>query len=112
MQLAVAALSDRDIEDIAAYYTAQKSKPAENGPELVRKLTEQCNRCHDAAADNKAVVFPRINGQDKDYLTMALRAYRDNRRRSTVMHNMSVPYGDAIIESLASFYASQTPPPK
>jgi cytochrome c553 len=111
MQLAVAALSDKDIEDIAAYYTVQKSRPAENGPEIVRRLTEQCNRCHSAEADSAAVNFPRINGQDKDYLTMALRAYRDDRRRSSVMHNMSVPYGDAIIESLASFYASQSPKP-
>jgi cytochrome c553 len=38
---------------------------------------------------------------------MALRGYRDGRRQSTVMHNMSVPYGDAVIESLASFYASR-----
>jgi hypothetical protein len=24
------------------------------------------------------------------------------------MHNMSLPYGDAIIESIASYYASQS----
>jgi hypothetical protein len=29
------------------------------------------------------------------------------------MHNMSVPYGDAVIESLASFYATKAAaPPK
>jgi len=111
MQLAVAALTDKDIENIAAYYTVQKSRPAEKGQEIVSKLTEQCNRCHSARADLAAANFPRINGQDKDYLTMSLRAYRDNRRRSSVMHNMSIPYGDAIIESLASFYASQPPNP-
>jgi cytochrome c553 len=111
MQLAVAALSDKDIENIAAYYTVQKSRPAEDGQALVRKLTEQCNRCHGAEVEGAAVNFPRINGQDKDYLTMALRAYRDDRRSSSVMHNMSVPYGDAVIESLASFYASQSPKP-
>jgi cytochrome c553 len=38
---------------------------------------------------------------------MALRAYRDDRRVSSVMHKMSLPYGDAVIESLASFYASR-----
>jgi cytochrome c553 len=39
--------------------------------------------------------------------TSRRRAYRDGRRKSSVMHDMSIPYGDAVIESLASFYASQ-----
>jgi cytochrome c553 len=112
MQRAVAGLSDKDIENIAAFYTVQKSKPAEDGPKLVRDLTERCNRCHGAdVGPGVALTFPHINGQDQDYLTMSLRAYRDGRRKSSVMHNMSVPYGDAIVESLASFYARQSPKP-
>jgi cytochrome c553 len=107
MQHAVAALSDQDIENIAAYYTVQAGHPAENGPELIREITEKCNRCH--SSKGAGATFPLLNGQDKDYLIMALRAYRDGRRQSSVMHNMSIPYGDAVIESLASFYASQPP---
>ncbi len=107
MQRAVAALSDKDIENIAAYYTVQKSRAAEDGPALVRETTEKCDRCHGSATPGANLAFPRINAQDKDYLIMALRAYRDGRRHSSVMHNMSVPYGDAIIESLASFYATK-----
>ena len=38
---------------------------------------------------------------------MALRAYRDDKRESTTMHKMSLPYSNAIIESLASWYAGQ-----
>jgi cytochrome c553 len=52
---------------------------------------------------------PRLNGQDRDYLVMALRAYRDDRRESSTMHKMSLPYGDSIIESIATYYASQPP---
>ena len=59
------------------------------------------------AADNPAMVVPKIAGQDRDYLVMAMRAYRDERRESTVMHNMSLPYGDTVIESIASYYAGQ-----
>ena len=40
---------------------------------------------------------------------MALRAYRDDRRESSTMHKMSLPYGDSIIESIATYYASQPP---
>jgi cytochrome c553 len=109
MQRAVGSISDKDIDDIAAFYTVQKSRPAENGQTLLQDLTDKCNRCHAASAANSTAVVPKINGQDKDYLIMALRAYRDERRASTTMHKMSLPYSDSVIESVASFYAGQPP---
>ena len=107
MRLYVTGLSDKDIDNIAAFYSVQKSKAAEKGQTIVQDLTEKCNRCHASDVDNPAMAVPKIGGQDRDYLTMALRAYRDDRRESTTMHKMSLPYGDSIIESVASFYASQ-----
>ena len=107
MRLYVTGLSDRDIEHIAAFYAVQKSKPAEKGQTLVKDLTDRCERCHAAGADIPGMVVPKIRGQDRDYLVMALRAYRDDRRESSMMHKMSLPYSDSIIESLASAYASQ-----
>lgn len=107
MRLYITGLTDKDIQDIAAYYATQKSGPAERGQTMVRDLTEKCDRCHAASADNPAMVVPKIAGQDRDYLMMALRAYRDDRRESTAMHIMSLPYGDAVIESIASYYAAQ-----
>jgi len=106
MQRYVAGLSDKDIENIAAYYAIQKSKAADRVPSSTQELAEKCNRCHDAE-DNPAIVAPKMRGQDKDYLVMALRAYRDDKRESSTMHKMSYPYSNAIIESLASWYASQ-----
>lgn len=100
-------LSQQDIENIAAFYAVQKSRPAERGQTLVDELIGKCDRCHGADAETSVVAMPKINGQDRDYLIMALRAYRDNRRESSTMHNMSLPYSDSVIESLASHYASQ-----
>lgn len=107
MRVYVTGLSDKDIENIAAFYSVQQSRPAEKGQTIVQDLTEKCNRCHSADADNPAMVVPRIRGQDRDYLIMALRAYRDDKRESSTMHKMSLPYSDAVIESVASFYAAQ-----
>ena len=107
MRIYVSGLSEKQIEDIAAFYSIQKSKPVENGESLVQDLTDKCNRCHGPEVDNPNVAFPKINGQDRDYLIMALRAYRDDRRKSSMMHTMSMPYGDAIIESLADYYSGQ-----
>jgi cytochrome c553 len=107
MRLYITGLKDKDIQDIAAYYSTQKSGPAERGQTMVRDLTEKCDRCHAVGAGAAAMVVPKIAGQDRDYLMMALRAYRDDRRESTTMHKMSLPYGDAVIESIASHYAAQ-----
>ena len=107
MSRIVANLTDQEIDDIVAYYTTQKSRPAEDGQALVKDITTKCDRCHANDIYNPALAIPSINGQDQDYLILALRAYRDGKRQNSLMHNMSVPYSDAIIESLASYYANQ-----
>jgi cytochrome c553 len=103
----VRGLSQRDIDNIAAFYAVQSSRPAEKGQTLVQDLMDKCERCHGAAAASSALAVPKIAGQDRDYLIMALRAYRDDRRESTTMHRMSLPYSDSVIESLATAYAVQ-----
>ena len=50
---------------------------------------------------------PKMRGQDRDYLIRAMRAYRDGKRESSTMHNMSSVYSNAIIESVSSYYANQ-----
>jgi cytochrome c553 len=109
MSRMVANLNDQEINDIVAFYTTQKSKPAEDGQALLKETTAKCNRCHANDIHNPALAIPIINGQDKDYLVMALRVYRDGKRGNSLMHNMSVPYSDAVIEGLASHYANQPP---
>jgi cytochrome c553 len=107
MRVYVSGLSEREIENIAAFYAVQKPKPAEKGETLLQDLTDKCNRCHGAEAQNASLPIPKIAGQDRDYLRLALRAYRDDRRESTAMHKMSLPYADAVIDAIASYYAAQ-----
>jgi cytochrome c553 len=109
MQRAVAAVvkSDSDARNIAAFYAIQPGTAAERGQTLVHDIADKCNRCHSPGVDNQSLAIPNIRGQDKDYLIMALRSYRDNRRESSAMHVMTLPYGDAILEGIATYYASQ-----
>jgi cytochrome c553 len=106
MQRYVAGLGDKDIDNIVAFYASQQPKAGDQIPSSTQELAVKCNRCHDLD-DNPSMAAPKMRGQDKDYLVMALRAYRDGKRESTTMHNMSFPYSNAIIEGLASWYASQ-----
>jgi cytochrome c553 len=105
MQRYVAGLSDQDIANIAAFYAVQKPMAADKVPSSTQELAEKCNRCHDA--DNAAIAAPKMRGQDKDYLVMALRAYRDGKRESSTMHSMSSIYSNALIDSIATWYAGQ-----
>jgi cytochrome c553 len=105
MQRYVAGLSDKDIANIAAFYAVQKPQAADKVPTSTQELADKCNRCHDA--DNAAVAAPKMRGQDKDYLVIALRAYRDGKRESSTMHNMSSIYSNALTDSIATWYAGQ-----
>ncbi len=111
MQRAVAALvkTDADAENIAAFYAVQQGAAAVHGETLIQDIAGKCNRCHSTSVDNPSLEVPNIRGQDMDYLIMALRSYRDGRRESSAMHNMTLPYGDSIIQGIASYYASQPP---
>jgi cytochrome c553 len=106
MQRYVAGLSDKDIDNVSAYYAVQEPRAADQVPTSIQELAAKCNRCHDQDA-SPTMAAPKMKGQDKDYLVMALRGYRDGKRESSTMHTMSFPYSNAIIDSLASWYASQ-----
>lgn len=115
--------SDQGIANISAYYSTQSPVAAETMRTTVEQLAEKCNRCHNSNIANPNVISdasldsslissldsrtPKLNGQDKDYLVMALRAYQDGKRDSSTMHNMSLPYSDTVIDSIATWYAMQ-----
>ncbi len=101
--------TDEDIRNIAAYYAAQQSRAAEDEPMTAVKLTRSCEHCHAPGIENPSMAIPNLNGQDRDYLIMALRAYRDDKRQSSMMHKMSLPYSDTMIEAVATFYANRPP---
>lgn len=99
--------SDQEIQNIAAFYAVQESRAAEDGRTSAQQLIDKCDRCHGSDVDNAALAIPKISGQDREYLARALRAYRDDRRESSMMHKMTLPYSDTLIEAVASSYASR-----
>ncbi len=108
MHKVVTDINDQQLADIAAFYAVQQGQPAQQEPVSIQELTDQCDRCHAPSMEaTPGVIFPKINGQHKAYLLKALREYRDGVRESSTMHKMSLPYSDAIIESLATVYANR-----
>jgi cytochrome c553 len=109
MQRQFGALGEQEVRNLVAYYAAQQGRAAQPVQDPVVQLADKCDRCHGEAAGQAATTVPRLRGQDKDYLVMALRAYRDDRRESTTMHKMSMPFGEVAIEGIAAYYAGQPP---
>lgn len=107
MHASLAKSSLTDIQHIAAFYAVQQSRPAEEKIISMKELAEKCERCHAPEMENPMMIFPKIRGQNRDYLIKALRSYRDNQRGSSPMHKMSLPYSEAVIESIATWYANQ-----
>lgn len=105
--------TDRDLEDVAAYYARQPqpgSRPSQDtglrtrGEKLARSLG--CGSCHmDDYRGQKHV--PRIAHQREDYLALALASYRDNKRTGTdtSMNEAMYRVSDADIAALAHFLA-------
>lgn len=107
--------SDRDLIDIAAYYSAAKpfagsgkrdTKRHAAGAALSRALG--CGGCHQPDYSGQRGI-PRIVNQREDYLIHTLKAYRDDRRTGADTNMNAVLYGmsDADIAALAHYLSHQ-----
>jgi len=110
-------LTDRDIQDLAAYYAyLPKARTApttydESLPALVRvgdplRNIAPCISCH-GGVDQK-IGAPWIEGMPKDYLVEQLAAFKKGARRNDAqaqMRNMARPMTDKEIEEVSTFYA-------
>ncbi len=72
-----------------------------------------CSSCHGAGGKSLSSTFPRLAGQQQEYLVNQLKAFRDHSRADphahTYMWGMAARLSDPTIEGLAAYYASQTP---
>jgi cytochrome c553 len=113
MSAALKDFTDRDIEDVASYFSRQPPFTEKGARDPARgarggQIAEAmgCNSCHMGGYTGQRQV-PRITNQREDYLVAALKAYRDNRRSGTDTSMNAVMYQatDADIAALAHYLA-------
>ena len=79
------------------------------------KATTTCQDCHGPKGDSLSATFPRLNGQQADYIGAQLKNFRDHSRSDphaqAYMWGMASQLDDAIIVELGKYYAQQTPTP-
>ena len=74
-----------------------------------------CSSCHGPGGHSISSTFPRLAGQQKDYLIAQLTAFRDHKRADphaqTYMWGMAARLSNPMIVALAAYYAAQPPVP-
>jgi cytochrome c553 len=110
-------LSDTDIADLAAFYSAQ-AKPstasADAAAPAVAELLKKgnCTSCHGEGL-NRPIdpTYPKLAGQHADYILAALKAYKTSNnanvgRGNAIMGGMAAPFSNAELKQLAGYIAS------
>jgi cytochrome c553 len=103
-----AALDDRVIKDLAAYYATQQPQPPKvRKPLTTAEWAARCDRCHGVNGNSTDPRSPALAAQRVEYLVNVLHAYRKGTRKSPQMAAMSDVLSEADIENLAAHYARQ-----
>jgi cytochrome c553 len=70
-----------------------------------------CSTCHGATGNSTSPMFPKLAGQQEEYLTLQLKSFRSHRRSDPKGHEymwgLASPLTDEQVTSLATYYATQ-----
>jgi len=115
----VAALSEQDMEDLAAYFASQQmtdgttpesvvdvAKSLYQGGDMERKIAA-CIACHGPRGNGSGLArFPKIASQNADYIAIQLKAFRSGERAndpSGMMGDTAKKLTDAEIDALSKY---------
>lgn len=81
------ALTDADIDALAAYYSRLPRPPVQTGETLdpTQRPLVFCVRCHGANGVSPNDLWPNLAGQNLDYLRRQMQAYSSGARRDDMM---------------------------
>lgn len=107
MSSVAAALDDRVVKDLAAFYAAQSPQQNARQRMTAAEWAQRCDRCHGVDGNSTEPRSPALAAQRVDYLEKVLHAYQSGARKSVAMAAMSGVLTDADVEDLAAHYARQ-----
>ena len=113
MKSMAVAISDANAKNIALYFALQKPAPAKTpapgDPVAGKAAADACAGCHGEQGVSATPTTPSLAGQDAEYVTAALRGYKDGTRNNETMKGLATPLDDSKIKNLAAYYATQQP---
>lgn len=125
MSAIVTTLSEDDMLNLAAYYSMQQPNPATppsktanpDGEKIYRdgiasKSVPACATCHGADGGGNFPEYPRLAGQQQQYVAQQLRNFRSQQRGNNpnaMMRSISAHLSDAEIDAVARYVAGIGP---
>lgn len=101
-------LSDKDIEDVAAYLASigGDTVAAGGSKDVSFDKAQACTACHGNNGISTNAMWPTLAGQHEDYLVRALTGYRDGTRSDPVMSVQAGLIAEEDVAVLAKYFAS------
>ena len=69
--------------------------------------TTVCAACHGPDGNSTTPAFPKLAGQNEDYMQAALKHYRNKQRSNAIMNGQAEKLTDKEIADLAAYFAHQ-----
>ncbi|MSQ89083.1 MAG: c-type cytochrome, partial [Betaproteobacteria bacterium] len=121
MAAMLANLSAADLQNVAAYYAAQKLQPAAAKDKELAALGQKifrggiaatavaaCAGCHGPSGAGIPAQYPRISGQFPEYIEAQLKAFRSGTRANDpngMMRSVALRMSDREIQAVAEYVA-------
>jgi cytochrome c553 len=107
------ALSNADIQNLAAYFASVSCKAAPGGKAAGdvaagKSLAKNCAACHGEGGIGGNPAWPRLAAQKPGYLVNVLKAFKAGLRKDPMMAGVSQGLSDTDITNLAAYYAAQS----
>lgn len=122
------ALSDQQMRDVAAYYSAQKIAPYAPSPKVdpsvlqygaaiaaighAQRGVQGCINCHGPEGVGLPPTYPYLAGQYAPYIEAQMKAWKTGQRKGDgfgIMENIAKRLTDEEIRAVAAYYASIRP---
>lgn len=87
--------------------SAQNTKSSPIPSRVQEIISSRCALCHGAEGESASAVFPRLAAQHPEYLQKQLKDFRDGRRKSDTMVDMSKDLTDDDVVILSKHFSSK-----
>lgn len=107
MQAHASSLSDKDIDDVSSYLATLGTDTVAGGgsKDVGFEKAQGCVACHGNNGVSVNAIWPTLAGQHEEYLEVALKSYKNGRRKDAVMSAQATLIADEDIAALAKYFA-------
>jgi len=105
-------MSARRLPCLLALVLALCAATGAHAAEATPILPFVCDGCHGPGGHSAGPLLPSLAGQEPAYFVATMKRFRTGELPSTVMGPLAKGLSDADLQSMASYYARQTPVPQ